>query len=280
MVTCDAIMSSPKLASPFAPIVVHATQVWSDFGTDRAQFAEHLARLGIETSAHAGDLYLAFACARRDDLALAEFDRRLAPAIRGTLRSLKLSTDETDDLAQEVIIRLTLGAEGKDPALLKYRGEGALEAWVSQVARRAAVDLWRKQASSPEHAGVRSIDRLSEVLVTDAEADALFCRLDEVRRKLVRDAFQRFTREAIAALEPQPRNLMTMHLVDRVPLRALCSIAGVTDQSSVSRQLKKLRQGIKDEIRRRMNSELATTDSEFSSVVESMLSHFPEQVEQ
>jgi RNA polymerase sigma-70 factor, ECF subfamily len=279
MVPCGPVMAPRDIDSLIASIVEEGARLWPQFRVDRAQFAAHLASLRVESDAHAGDLSLAFACAQRDPAALVEFGRRLVPLIREALRTLKLTADEMDELSQELVIRLCIGDMGRSPSLSQYRGDGPLEGWIRQVVRRAAIDFWRKQGSSPERLPSQSIDRLSEAMVNATEMDALLGGLDHEPRAQARAAFPRFFKEAIAGLEPGDRNLMWMNLVEKVPMRALCEIAGVTDRSSVSRRLEALRERVRDSVRRRMEADLGTTASEFYSVLDSMMAHFPEALE-
>src|SRR5512135_2269637 len=66
----------------------------------------------------------------------------------GILRSLSrlVGTDEAEDVAQEVFLRVNKG-------LAEFRGESSIRTWIYRIARNAALDLLRRRAAW--HEGVR-----------------------------------------------------------------------------------------------------------------------------
>ena len=96
------------------------------------------------------DLYLACACLRGTPEALAAFERLQSPALTAALHRLELPPDQVDEVRGRLLRRLLVpGETGAPPLLARYRGIGALGAWLQVVATREGLTSLRARADLP-----------------------------------------------------------------------------------------------------------------------------------
>src|SRR5262245_53373190 len=95
---------------------------WPDVDLDEATFVRRLSHLDIpldQVAARAGDLYLAWACAEGNPVALAHFDQHHLRRIGIYVARWGLSDDTVDELRQQLRIRLLVG---ECPRIGQYGG--------------------------------------------------------------------------------------------------------------------------------------------------------------
>ncbi len=104
---------------------------------DGAAFFAHLGRhlpekqaLGALGSLHTGDLYLAFACAMHDPLAMAELERQVLPPILPAVARVASEAGQVDDVMQSLKTKLLTQDGTDEPKILQYSGKGPLGAWL------------------------------------------------------------------------------------------------------------------------------------------------------
>jgi RNA polymerase sigma-70 factor (ECF subfamily) len=195
-----------------------------DLGADTDGFTRHVERRVAELDAeaqpaaeeiHAGDLYLAFACASGAPGAaerLADLVRTDVERVNANQRSLGLRHDE---LLQLVLERLLVRDEAGAVRIATYSGRGPLRAWVRVAATRIALDLGRKRAGQvetparstlfdqlpgahdPEMAYMRSLYGAE----LQAAFEAAFTKLSARERTVLRQRFvEQLTGDAIATI--------------------------------------------------------------------------------
>lgn len=205
---------------------------------------------------HSDDLYLAAACARGDQAALADFDARvLPPAVRAAAR-VDGSRDFADEVAQAVRRRLFTAEKGKEPRIAGYGGRASLESWTRAVALRAAATL--KSGFAPEGGG------LDEKLAVMATGDS--AELDLMRAQLRRE-FRSSFGAALASLPRRSRAVLRLHVVDGVTLEGLAVAYGV-HRATVARWLAAARSSLLKRTRARLANLLKVNPSEIDSLIQ------------
>src|SRR5687768_871281 len=102
------------------------------------------------TPAGLAELYLALACARGDDAAIAAFDRAFLDVVPAALASMKLPQATVDDVRAIVRDKLLLADGDKPPRVIEYAGRGRLRGLVQVTATRAAIDRIRIEQREEE----------------------------------------------------------------------------------------------------------------------------------
>jgi RNA polymerase sigma-70 factor (ECF subfamily) len=210
---------------------------------ERASLDEWLA------DAHASDLYLACACARRDRAAIAAFDRAHLGAVADYLARSRPDAAFVEDVRQSLREKLFVGDARK---IGEYSGRGPLGGWVRVLAVRAAIDLRRRR-------GERVPDLRGEA---PAPIDPELGYLADRYRGDVEDAFRR----ALGGLDGEQRTLLRMHFVDGITLDELARLKRL-HRATIARRLATARQAILDEARRHLRERLSLSTEELTSLV-------------
>src|SRR5262249_24103357 len=123
-----SLYSARGLEAALADVVSRARAASSGVSLDDAVFVRHVARL-VEASAdptqalpslHAGDLYLACACAHGDPAAIAHFDRQFLSDVREALARMDKSAAFIKDVAQIVRQKLLVSDGAAAPKIADY----------------------------------------------------------------------------------------------------------------------------------------------------------------
>jgi RNA polymerase sigma-70 factor (ECF subfamily) len=162
---------------------------------------------------HAGDLALACACARGEDAAIAELERRFGDELARTARRFARPGLADDDLLQRLRAKLFTAAGGAPPRIASYTGQGFLQNWVRVTTTRFFIDCTRGLPATPE---VAIADRLLEGL-RDPGADA---ELDLLKREHAA-AFRAAFAEAVGALDADDRVWLRQHVLERLTIDQL-----------------------------------------------------------
>ena len=163
---------------------------------------------------HVSDLYLAWACEKGDETALAIFDGEYLPRVRALTRG----TDPAE-LEQLVRVRLLIAEPGAAPRIRQYSGRGPLSAWVRMVATRLAIDLARAArpvGPLPEHG--------QSGAVIDPEMDYLKARYA--------GAFHAALERALTSLSTKERALLRLCYIDNAPPSAIARMYGVSARTA------------------------------------------------
>jgi RNA polymerase sigma-70 factor (ECF subfamily) len=216
-------------------------------------------------TAHADDLYLACACAHGDATALEIFEARVLPQLEGALRRMRLPDDALAEVRQRVRAHLLVG---DPPHIVDYRGRGPLVAWVRIVAVRMALQLQRQ---------AKAHERRAERFGHEPEPPRLDPALELLRARH-REAFRSAFAGALAALTPQQRNLLQLHLLEELSLAEIGALHGVS-KSSAARWLADARAELDAGIRGRLRAALALGEEELDSLIVALQSRLDLSVE-
>ncbi len=261
------MMGSPLPPSADA-LYQRASAAWPTVALAREDFLAHLQARGAQADGpqalHAGDLYLACACARGLPEALALFERHHLPAARHSLERRGLEADVVDEALQRLRERLLVSREEAPPRVAEYDGRGPLEAWVRTVALRLALTELRERAARPV------VNLESRLLpAQDPSFEALKHRH--------RADFEAALRAALASLEPQERAILRLHMVEGVGVEDIGRVHGVS-RATMTRWLKAARDTLAARARAELHHRLRVDSSELHSLVHSLLDQMDDSV--
>jgi RNA polymerase sigma-70 factor (ECF subfamily) len=200
------------------------------------------------------DLYLACACARGDDRAIALFEVRYLGEVARALRSATPTViDETKQVLRR---RFFVSEDGEPPRIAEYTGRGELKAWVRAAAVRAA---WRVGRMPKGQTEVEShVFRAVAAVGDDLE-------LDYLKRRYLTD-FEDALREAFLALEVRDRNVSRYYYGKGLSIDAIGALYKV-HRSTVARWLNRITAALVEATRKRMMTKLGANRAEVSSLV-------------
>lgn len=227
---------------------------WPEIGVAAPLFAEFLARrlsAGSDAAAalqalHAGDLYLACACAQGDARALHAFEQTVLAKLDGPLAAAGLSSAESADVKQALRRDLFVAAADCAPLIDAYAGRGQLAGWLRVTAVRRGLRLLRQQRK------LRPLDdqALQRLAAAGDDVELQYLKL------LHRDAFQDAFGCAMRSLTAREANLLRQHFLDglsTVQLGALYRVHQTTAarwvRTAVETLLARTRQELIDRLR-------------------------------
>jgi len=262
-----------------AALVAQARAAHRHLDVDEQRFVAHVARhvppapaewAAALTRVHAGDLYLAFACAEQVPGALAAFEASCGALIDNALNG-KATAAFAEDAKQLMREKLFIGdadearaaaagggepgAGGDGPRILSYAGRGPLAAWVAVSAQRTALSLRRREVSSRARHVAAARDEL---------AAAIHPELAYLKRTY-RAAFAESFEGAFAQLSDRERTLLRLHLLSRLTLEQIAPMFHV-NISTVSRWLAKARETLLARTREGLSARLNVQPDEFASM--------------
>lgn len=250
-----------ELGPPLAAALSAARTAWPDLDVPAADFLAFLApRLGDGpdplVGLHLADLWLACACDRGDEPALAAFDRVHLAQIDRAVAGLGASPSEQVELRQVVRVRLLVARDEAGTRIAGYTGRGSLSAWVRVVATREAARLLRKER---RHEPAED-DALARVLAPEASPE-----LDYLKR-LYRDEFKAALQTAVAALSDRERLLLRQHALDGLSIDQLAVFHRV-HRATTARWIAAARKAVLDGTRRVLTQRLRLRPTEFDSIL-------------
>jgi RNA polymerase sigma-70 factor (ECF subfamily) len=201
---------------------------------------------------YAGDLWLAYGCIVDNRAALALFEERFAPEIKGALaRSFDAGLAEDAEL--KLRNKLFLVGEHDHPRLASYAGRGALGPWLRAAAARTAIDLMRTRRELPAEPGA---------LADLASFDPLLAQLKTRYREEFRAAF----RDAAAGLADRELTILRYKFVENLSIDEIGVIYGV-HRATVARWIAAIREALFDGTRKQLADRLAIAPAEIDSVL-------------
>ena len=229
---------------------------------DVERLAAHLGALELhEVPEHLADLALAFAAACGDEPARAELYDRVVRAARATLPAAGYAAHVVDDAIGEVMVIL-LGEPGKASALLTYRAQASLVAWLRTLAVRTAmrlVETCRRETPTSD-TDETLVDRMAS---TDLTRDLYRAEL----RTAVRRAFA----TAIGKLSYFDRELLGAFVVRGSRVEDLARAHGV-HRATAARWLARARAALERELYGELERDLAASSSQVASMLDSVRS--------
>lgn len=193
------------------------------------RFQRHV---GSEEPRHPEDLYLGGAASEREDAAWATIHRDMRPVVVRRLSRVADAGMGPEDLWSETVARLMTDAsdavplpDGRRPARIRhYRGDSAISTFMTVVARRIAVDRFRKDRL-PMEGSMQTIEESQ-----DPRSVQIGPRPDEVR-----ELARRFA-EAFTSLAPRQQALLSLVYGQAMPKGQAGQVLGLPAYT-VSREL-------------------------------------------
>ncbi|HEX5748798.1 MAG TPA: sigma-70 family RNA polymerase sigma factor [Archangium sp.] len=210
-----------------------------------------------------GDLYLACAWVHGVLASSGLLESRYLAKLPVVLGFLKLPAMVLDEVCQLVRIEILMGgASGGGPRIAGYNGKGALLSWIRIMAVRLALKEVAAGGETPNENLLALIEALP-----DPGADL---ELDIIKRRY-RSEFRQAVYESFASLPWEQRHSLQLYFIDRLSTTEMARLFGMS-QSNVSRRLKRARQAVYQETKRRLQERLALSSTEFTSLVDAIKS--------
>jgi RNA polymerase sigma-70 factor (ECF subfamily) len=202
----------------------------------------------------AADLYLACACARGDERAIALFERELFPLVDEAVAAFKQPAHFIDEVKQALREKLFVAEPGEEPRITRYSGRGPLANWVRISALRTAVNLLRDGAAQT----LDPLHHLPRIASHSLEVDYL--------RKQHSEQIHHALAAAMAALPERQRVALKLQLLDGLTLQQIGRVFQV-DASSVSRWIARAKKTVLRHVLRSLGDSLAMPRTELESLV-------------
>jgi RNA polymerase sigma-70 factor (ECF subfamily) len=231
---------------------------WPDVALAEDAFVDAIAR-HLESGAfalpevHAGDFYLAAACAAGIPGAVVALERAFLQRIPEYVAHVVRSSDpvKVEDVAQEVAERVVVPTAARAARIADYAGRGPLGAWLRVLSVRLALNLKRRSEppSEPPAADVPVGD--------DPE-------LDLFRLKYGAD-FKAALEASFAELDDEQRVILRLHASGEHRGEDIARILGI-DRSTAMRRLARARETLFSTTKRLMIQKLGIDTAEFESI--------------
>ena len=234
---------------------------WPDIELAEADYVAHArghagARADGAAKLHLEDLFLACACARRDEHALRTFESTVLPAADAAVRSLDGGEGFVDEVRQRLRTKLLVGEGDQLAKIAEYAGRGALVAWVTVASVRTGLSLLRETKRAEKYAG----DAWAEILTLPDTGDM---EVEYLKSRHRQDFAAGFT-DACAKLPARDRTILRMHFMDGLNIDQIGQIY-VVHRATVARWIAKSRLSLLEGTRTYLVQHLALQPAEFSS---------------
>lgn len=236
------------------------------FELDPGELARHVALCVAEAddvgtaleACHAEDLALAFACARGEAAAVAEFRRRFEPDAARVVAKYPALAPDRADIVQDIFARLLVAREDAPPRIGDYRGSGPLQGWVRVAGLRPVMDRVRRLGRMP-------VDTPEPPSQPDA-TKSLRGIEDRYVQHAFGDAIRSSVEQAFADLSARERNLLRHSIVQGLTIDQIAPIYGV-HRATAARWLDRARKSLADAARKRIVDAHGIAASEVHSVM-------------
>ena len=243
-----------------------------DVATERARFDAVLARVcqrkACEADALSDDglaeVLLVAALMDHNPAAQHHFERTILDVIAPALRPMKLGSELTEDIRQQVAEKL-LVPQGGVLLLERYAGDGRLRGLVKVMAVRSAISHTRKAKSE------RAAD-LSELQAGDIEWELERLKLG------YRDAFRQAFAAALSSLSARDRNILRLHHFGGLNVEQVGEIYGV-HRGTATRWIARIREDLLKATKAQLAGELGLTALDVESVMRLIQSQLDVSVE-
>lgn len=258
-------MVAPVPPSAVAQIA-NARAMYPGIGLDDAAFLAHLATklpspgAGAEASnARVVELFLAWAAARRDEIAIGYFEHETFGEVEAAYRRFSGLGVTLDDVKQRLREKLFLTSP---PAVLGYAGTGALRGWV----RAAVLHMLLNIAQRETHEEPTSDDDLFEVVIgAEPSAEAAYVKL------ACREQFEAAFAVAMGALSDREKSVLRHAFVDRRNVDDIGAIYGV-HRATAARWVAAARDHLVESTRTDLIGRLGISEAEARSIIAAALS--------
>jgi RNA polymerase sigma-70 factor len=213
-------------------------------------------------SLHLEDLALACACSEGIETAweffMAHFrqDLRLAASamLRGSGRADDARAEELADSLHAELYGVRSGGGGRRKSLFEYfHGRSKLSTWLRAVLAQKQVDMFRTSGRTVSLEAEMEGDPPRELAVQARSVPA-----DPERYRYL-GRLDRALSMALAGLTPRERMILACYYVDQITLAEIGRILH-EHESTVSRQLERLRRALRDSVTQALRSEIPASD--------------------
>ncbi len=220
-------------------------------------------------SLHVRDLALALGCiaAREDAWRALEAGHRAAVErfAMATVRDSVRAQELVDSLWGDLFATARAGADARSP-LDQYYGRSSLAAWLRAVVARREVDLWRTQ-------------RRAQSLIESAAREAAVSsngvhEPEDPERHRYLEILGTALAAVIGQLDARDRLRLSAYYVQRLSLAEVAVLLG-EHESTVSRNLARVRIGIRREIERSLRREHGLSDDQIEVCFDYALGDWP-----
>lgn len=220
---------------------------------DLGRFGAFLARGGRAERREAwAELFLAFACAEHDPVALGHFERCCLAGVPAALAPLTRDRALSEDVIQQLRFRFFVTPP---PRILEVLGRGSLEGWVRAAAVRLALDVLRSRSASDERA-------LEDALFREAAEPAELTLMVDRHGPDFRRAFLR----AFRGLSARELAVLKLHLVDRASIDQIGEIYGI-HRATAARWVSRVREVLRERTLAAFQQVGSVAESQLSSLV-------------
>jgi RNA polymerase sigma-70 factor, ECF subfamily len=200
------------------------------------------------------DLYLAFACAGNDSLALRAFGEQFDGELAAAYDRFNIPQANRGDARQQLWEKLFVA--GPRPRILEYSGRGALRYWFRVTVLRALVD------------DVRAERRSREVVDDDALLGAASASPDpeiEHLKRLYRHEFASAFEEAVRSLGAEERNALRSYYTQKLTIDEMAAAFGI-HRATAARRVASARERLLTETRRLLAERLSLSSRDLQSI--------------
>jgi RNA polymerase sigma-70 factor (ECF subfamily) len=257
----------PGLQESLASLCAAGRAAWPELELGEDEFVHHLAAVTPPEAdlpapdLHAGDLWLACACAAGEPRALELLSRRFLSSLPAAVARIDASAAFGDEVGQIVRERLLVAKGGEAGRIAEYRGQGPLEGWLRVTAVRVALRLKRQQ----KPAQLAGQEEAEPAQAAAALEPALGPELDYIKRRY-RPDFEAAFRESMGALSGKPRTILRLHHVEGLSIDRIGAHYGV-HRATAARWIIAAREELLQETRRRLMERLQLGETELDSLM-------------
>jgi RNA polymerase sigma-70 factor, ECF subfamily len=243
-----------SLESELDSALAEVRAAFPDIAISDEQFRVHLAREENVASLHLLDLFLACACAHGDARALEAFDRRYRREIERVLERLRVPSSMRDDVVQQIMETLFIGAGDRTGKIADYRGRGPLQSWLRVSTLRAAYKALRK-AGTDIAAGDEDLADLTAI-------DPELAHLKQAYRVEVKAAVE----WAMRSLPRAERVLLRRHFLDQLTVDDLARLYRI-HRATAGRRVARAKEHLGEKTLAELRERLALPQSELDSIL-------------
>jgi len=238
-------------------VAAAARATWPDVTFDDEAFVDFLrarpARLAAASTACAGDLLLAFGCARGDAAAIRILEQQYLLGLGASLPGPH--RDDAAEIVQILRERLLVPAGGRPARIEDYTGRGAMQSWLRVAAVRIALNLKRSRR--------REIPLDEDRALAERASGDL--EIDDLKRRYSTE-FRAAFAAALEALPVRDRTLLRQHYLDGLTMEAVGALHRV-HRITVVRWMDRARVALARETRRELTARLRVNEAELSSII-------------
>ena len=251
------------LATSLAALRDSARAAYPAIDVDATTFAAELARrLGDQANPdqlqrlRIDHVYLAIACARGDEDAIATFEAEFLDEVDSCVYRLHARPDQGDELRSYMRRTLFVSEPGRAAALAAYSGRGDLRTYVRVIATRELVRMIGKARRDVVIDQDSFLDKLSPV------SDPAVGHLRETYRADVDASI----RAALAGLDEEGRALLRYSVIDGWSVDRIGALFGI-HRATAARRVAAAREQLGEAIRAELAKRLAIAVDEVDSIV-------------